>query len=374
MKKIAIFWSLLKWLLKTAILLFIKLNEKADTMSHYKTLGVNKKASVDEIKKAYRALAKKYHPDQNDGDEKAEAKFKDVAVAYETLSDPDKRNHYDRFGSDPQGGQRRPSGFSGFGVQKRSLAKRNIPPDIKTPINLTLSEAIFGCSKVEEVSRIITCKHCKGYGGKEESDDCSSCDGQGSVYFEMGANAYVSQTCPSCRGIGKKVTRCTHCDAHGCSVKHEKIKVTVPPNVSQRLGLRVKGKGNVIYAGKDQEYTGNLIFEVNYRTEENNVRRKANDLYTFVAVPFDQILAEDEIEVLLFKNKTVKLTLESDKGIAHKYVIDNPFIKGGTVNIEVFPSLPTNKIDSERRLHLVQLIRELYGESPKIIPTSIRKS
>jgi molecular chaperone DnaJ len=339
--------------------------EERRNMGYYETLGVAKNASDDDIKKAYRKLAKKYHPDTNDGDEEAEKKFKEIVEAYEILSDKNKRMQFDQFGKVGD----RVDPFDQFfrHRQRPTLRRRAIPPDIKQKIRVPMSVSIFGGKKVQEIERAIACTKCKGVGGFESEDACSTCNGQGQTVFRPTPNHQIIQTCMDCGGLGRSVVRCNDCDGLGASIKREKVEVTIPPKVNQHASLRLKGKGNTVLINKDQEHTGDLYFVVDFAYQEGGVKRNANDLYTQVTVPFDQVLAEDVIDVELFKGKRVALKLKADNPIAYRYKVENPYMDGGAIYIEVFAKLPEKDIDSGERQKLVKSIRKLYGESSTTI-------
>jgi len=364
------FKSLVQFVVQLLLVIqeFRKALEERDHMGYYETLGVAKNASDDDIKKAYRKLAKKYHPDTNDGDEEAEKKFKEIVEAYEILSDKNKRMQFDQFGSvgdnyDP---------FSQFRRQRPrpTLRRRSWSPDIQQRIRVPMSVAIFGGKKIQEIERAIVCKGCKGVGGFESEETCPACNGQGQVVFRPTPNHQIIQTCGECGGLGRPVRRCGDCGGQGASSKREKVEVTIPSKVSQHTSLRLKGKGNTILTNKDKEHTGDLYLVVDFAYQEGGVKRNANDLYTQITVPFDQVLAEDVIDVELFKGKRVSLKLQANKPIAHRYKIENPFIDGGAIYIEVFAKLPEKDIDNGKRQELVKSIRKLYGEtSTTISPT-----
>ncbi len=254
---------------------------------YYEVLGVEKGAGAEDIKKAYRKQAMKYHPDRNPGDKEAEEKFKEAAEAYEVLSDDDKRARYDQFGFagvDPnygggQGGYGG-SGFGGFGDfgdlgdlfgsffgGGSRRATRNAPQrgeNVGTRLELTFEEAAFGCEKDVAAQRIENCSGCNGSGSADgKVEVCTMCRGAGQVRTTqnfMGMTMQSSTTCPQCSGRGKIVKNpCTTCKGKGKVRRTQKLRVKIQPGVDHGDPLRVQGQGNV---GENGGPNGDLIVEV----------------------------------------------------------------------------------------------------------------
>ena len=291
---------------------------------YYEVLGVDKSASADEIKKAYRKLAIKYHPDKNPGDKEAEEKFKEAAEAYSILSDADKKARYDQFGHagvdgaapDFSGGFGNLNdilndlfggafgggfgGFSGFGggfgggqrQQQRVYRGR----DIRVRVKLTLEEIAKGVEKEISIEKSVPCQECGGRGAKNSSDikTCSACNGTGQV--QRVVNSFLGQTvtystCQQCGGEGKVITNpCRSCGGTGLVRKRETIKVKIPAGVEAGMQLTIQGEG---HAAKNNGINGDLLVVIEEQ-EHPNLKREGNNLYytKIISMP-DAILGAD---------------------------------------------------------------------------------
>ena len=272
---------------------------------YYEVLGVSKTATEDEIKRAFRKLAKQYHPDINK-EPGAEEKFKEIGEAYSVLSDPEKRRQYDQFGhaAFEQGGQGGFGGFSGFnaddidlssifgdlfggafggfsGFGRGNQTKRNRPvkgKDTLIHMNLTFEEAVFGCSKTLKLDLDETCEKCDGKGGFDEST-CTTCNGQGRVITQQQTMFGVFQTentCPDCDGTGKIFkTKCSACKGKGHIVKNKEIVVKIPEGVDTGNKIRISGKGSAGYNGGPN---GDIYIE--FKVKEHPLfQRDDNNIY-----------------------------------------------------------------------------------------------
>lgn len=276
---------------------------------YYEVLGVSKTATDEEIKRAFRKLAKQYHPDLNK-DPGAEEKFKEIGEAYSVLSDQTKRRQYDQFGhaafqngggnsssgfsgfdmgdinlddilSDLFGGGF--SGFSGFGQRGRSSSRSSKGKDIRVVLNLTFEEAAFGCEKDIKLNLTSTCSKCNGKGGFNEKT-CKTCGGAGKVLEQQQTifgYMQTQKTCPTCRGLGKSYeTECSECHGKGIVEKVKTLTVTIPEGVDEGYQLRLSGKGN---AGLNGGPNGDVFLEFKIK-EHPLFERDGSDIYLEVPI------------------------------------------------------------------------------------------
>ncbi len=281
----------------------------SEVKDYYKILGVDKKASQDEIKKAYRKLARKYHPDLNPGDKVAEQKFKEVNEAYEVLGDPKKRAEYDQFGSSPFGAGG--PGFEGFrtydfrntfdfgdvfsdlfGERIRPETQYTKGPDMVMGLELSLEEAFSGVTKSITFNREVTCKTCNG-SGAESSQVCEVCKGTGSLKASKGFFK-ISQPCTVCGGTGRKATKfCRFCGGRGKILQAETVKVKIPAGVDTGSRVKLKGMGS---AGIGGGPAGDLHIEITVRPH-TIFKRKGDDIYLDLPVTFGEATLGAKIEV-----------------------------------------------------------------------------
>ena len=288
---------------------------------YYEVLGVDKSASAEEIKRAYRKSAMKYHPDRNPGDKTAEEKFKELGEAYEVLSDDEKRSRYDQFGHagvDPNfggGAGGYGGGFGGFGGfgdfgdifgdlfgGGRSRASSYNAPrqgeNVGARLELTFEEAAFGTEKEVSVMRIENCSVCKGSGSADGViETCSQCRGSGQIRTTqtfMGMSMQSTTTCPSCSGRGKMVKNpCNTCRGKGKVRRTQKIKVKVPAGVDAGQSVRIRGEGNV---GSNGGPNGDLLVEI-YIRRHPIFHRQGMDVLCEVPITFTQAALGSVIEV-----------------------------------------------------------------------------
>ena len=355
---------------------------------YYEVLGVSKDAGADEIKKAYRKAAMKYHPDRNPGDKEAEEKFKECGEAYEVLSDADKKARYDQFGFagvDPnygagQGGYG--GGFGGgfggfggfgdifgdlgdiFGGGGRRTATRNAPrrgEHVMARLELTFEEAAFGCEKEVSTQRIENCAACSGSGSADGSvETCSRCRGTGqvaSVSNFMGMQMQTQSTCPQCSGRGKVIkTPCNTCKGKGKVRRTNKVKVKIPGGIDEGQSVRVRGEGSV---GTNGGTNGDLLVEILIR-QHPIFSREYMDVLCEVPISFTQAALGAQIQVPTLDGKityeipegtqTGREFILSDKGIPH---VSNPRRRGRhhfTVVVETPTKLTREQKDLLRQL------------------------
>jgi len=293
---------------------------------YYEILGVSKGASADEIKKAYRQMAIKYHPDKNPGDKGAEDKFKEAAEAYDVLSNEDKRRQYDQFGHAGVGGAAGGgfggggfsmedifsqfgdifgghfggfSGFGGFGGGSRGGKRVSRGSDIRIRVKLDLKEVAHGAEKKVKINKQVPCKECHGKGAKSDSDikTCDTCHGSGQVTKVSQTILGMMQTasvCPTCGGEGKTVVNpCKACGGNGVTKDSEEISFKIPAGVAEGMQLTVQGKGNAARRGG---VNGDLLVVIEEEPSEE-LQRDGNDLiYTaFISMPDAVLGAEMEI-------------------------------------------------------------------------------
>ena len=302
---------------------------------YYEVLGLEKGASEDAIKKAYRKLAKKYHPDVNPGDTQAEERFKEVNEAYEVLSDADKRSRYDAYGHagvDPNftgGASQGFGGFSGFGgfedfdlgsifdsffgggatgSSRRTAARRG--EDIHTTIMLSFEEAAFGCEKEISITRIEECSECSGTGAEKGTavETCTRCSGTGQVRSTRRTPLGVisnTETCSECRGSGKTIkTPCSECHGEGNVRKSRKIKLSVPVGIDEGQTISLRNEGN---SGRNGGPSGSLLVTVQIRPHPI-FTRNGTSVICELPITIIQAVLGAEVEVPTLDGK-VKYTI-----------------------------------------------------------------
>ena len=302
----------------------------AEKRDYYEVLGVSKTATEEEIKKAYRSLAKKYHPDLNPDNKEAEEKFKEVNEAYETLSDPTKRSQYDQFGhAGPQqfGGGAYGGGFDGFGgindifeaffgggARRGGSASSSTRPrqgdDIEQTVTIDFMESINGCKREIKVNVEEECSSCGGTGAfsKKDINVCGRCHGRGSVIVEQNSlfgRIQTQTTCPKCGGKGQEITRkCDSCGGKGRVRKAKDITITIPAGVADGMSMRIEGKG---YAGYNGGPNGDLYIHVRVKKHEDFVR-EGDDIYLEIPISVTQAVLGDNIEVpTVYGNVSLKI-------------------------------------------------------------------
>lgn len=291
----------------------------ADKRDYYEVLGVSKSATDDEIKKAYRKLAKQYHPDTNPGDKNAEAKFKEASEAYAVLSDADKRRQYDQFGHSAfEGGAGGAGGFDftnmgdmgdifgdifgdlfGGGRSRRSSNGPMKGANVRVEVRITFLEAVTGIEKELELNLKDECPNCHGSGAKPgtSTETCSKCGGKGQVvYTQQSLFGMVRnvQTCPDCRGTGKIIKeKCPDCYGSGYVTKKKKIQVSIPAGIDNGQSIRIRDKGE---PGTNGGERGDLLVEVNV-SRHPVFQRQDYDIYSTVPITFAQAAIGGDIRI-----------------------------------------------------------------------------
>ena len=358
--------------------------------NYYEILGVSKTASDDDIKKAYRSLAKKYHPDLNQNDPTAAEKLKEVNEAYEVLSDKTKRSNYDNYG-DPNGagasfggggfGGGNPfNGFGGFedilsgmfggsfgggfgGRSRRSMAQDGA--DISVKMNLTFVEAAFGVKKNINLSRNETCEHCHGSGAKEgtQPQTCSRCNGSGtitSVQNTMFGRMQTQSVCPECNGKGKVIKeKCPHCQGAGVVRKNRNIEVNIPGGVDNDQVLILRGQGE---AGINGGEAGDMQIVINVDPHKT-LKRQGYNVYAEVPITFTESILGTKIQVGGI-NETLTVTVPEFTQTGDKITVKGKGIKQynkngyGDLIVTVVVELPRN-LDRAQKLLIEKLNEDI---------------
>jgi molecular chaperone DnaJ len=342
---------------------------------YYETLGVDKNATADEIKKAYRKLAMEYHPDTNAGDKDSEAKFKEVSEAYEILSDEDERAFYDRHGvTSKEGGPRQPRGRGGFGgfggfssftEDDISYMRKSSQIDIKIPCPISLVNALKGGKMKMSFKRRIDCDDCNGRGHEVTDIDCPHCDGKGMLIMQNGIMMFQIP-CEECNGSGNVLNKCKTCNGKSYNYKKFNGNIAVPRGIKRKSHLKIKGQGNVIIH-QGRKIAGDAYCFIDYPEKENNVRLdNSGNLHIEISIPVDSILSEEEIEIDVLKCKKIKVKLDSARNFETSYIVQG----GGATEkdiafVKVFPRFPKNNISKENKEKLIDVMRNIYGEPEK---------
>ena len=327
----------------------------ATKRDYYEVLGVSKSASKDEIKSAFRKLAKKYHPDISK-EENAEEKFKEVQEAYSVLSDDNKRRQYDQFGHAGVNGNGAGSGFGGFNgagfgfdasdlgdifddlfgagfgfggsSSRRSSSRTRRGSDILMQVDLTFEQAVFGCEKDFDLDVVTECDKCDGKGGFHE-ETCSRCHGSGTITSEQRTilgSFMTKTTCPDCGGKGKTYREvCSKCHGKGSVKARKTITVSVPSGIDNGERLRVPGKGN---SGENGGASGDLYLEFHIK-EHKYFKRDGLDIYLEVPINMAEAVLGCKKEIpTIYGN--VKLTISSGIDSGDKQRLKGKGIKDST--------------------------------------------
>ena len=351
-------------------------------MCYYEVLEVSKDCSGAELKKSYRKLAMKYHPDRNPGDNEAEEQFKVVNEAYQILSDEEKRSIYDRYGKAGLEGQGMGGGFGGGGMddfrdifnsmfggsggfgggfgQARRDPSQKYALDFEIELPLEFHEAVFGCEKKIDITYKTPCGDCKGTGAKDAKlETCDYCGGQGQVLMRQGPMQFA-QTCPKCQGEGQKVAqKCTSCQGKGYHEEDDSVSIKVPAGVDSGNRLRVQGYGNEAKNGQ----RGDLYLTF-YVEEDENFIRNGNDIYIEVPVFFTQAILGETISIPALDGE-LELELKQSTKDNEQFVFEGEGVadvhggRKGRLVAQVRMILP--KKINETQKELLEKLQESYG-------------
>jgi len=353
-------------------------------MCYYEVLEVSKDCSGAELKKAYRKLAMKYHPDRNPGDKEAEEKFKIVNEAYQVLSDDEKRSIYDRYGKaglEGHGAGR--SGFGGsnmddimdmfnsmfggggfggggFGRQSRRDPSQKYALDFEIELQLEFHEAVFGCEKKIDIRYKTPCNDCQGTGAKDgKLETCDYCGGQGQVLMRQGAMQFA-QTCPKCQGQGQSVKEaCGSCHGKGYHEEEDTVTVNIPAGVDSGNRLRAQGYGNESKNGQRGDLYLTFIVE-----DDENFIRNGNDIYIEVPVFFTQAILGETISIPALDGE-LELELKQSTKDKEQFIFDGEGVadvhggRKGRLIAQIQMILP-KKINDEQK-ELLEKLQESYG-------------
>jgi molecular chaperone DnaJ len=357
---------------------------------YYQILGVDKKASTTEIKKAYRKLARKYHPDLNPGDKAAEAKFKEIQEAYSVLSDSKKRVQYDQFGfvgEAPPGGARQrasSSGFEGFDFSsygsspfqdffENIFSTRAQEPqrstrgeDLLYTMNVGFQDAINGVKTRIKLSRMVSCPSCggRGYVSGSHQGTCPTCGGSGQTSMQRGFMKFAT-TCPTCGGTGRSPgTECSSCHGSGLVSKTELISVRIPAGVDTGSKVRIAGKGN---AGRNGGPPGDLFITIKVDAHPF-FKREGKNIYVKVPITVPEATLGAKIEVpTLYGKTTIRIPPGTKSGQKFRLREKGAPVPGkklrGDQYVEV--NMVPPPFNDERIRELMKELREISGENPR---------
>lgn len=352
----------------------------ADKKDYYEVLGISKGASADEIKKAYRKMAKKYHPDVNPGDKEAEAKFKEANEAYEVLSDPQKKQKYDTYGHqafDPNGGFGGGAGFGdfdfgdigdifgsffggGFGGGRRPKNGPQRGQDIEKSLDITFMEAAFGVEKQITVHKYEKCDKCGGTGAKSKSDveTCPVCGGTGQekVVQKTVLGQFVNvKTCSHCGGKGSIIkSPCPTCQGRGVNRKSKTLKVTIPAGIDNGQQISLSGEGE---AGLNGGPSGNLYIRINIMPDKI-FKRIGSDVYVDVPISYPEAALGAKVVIPTIHGK-IELTIPEGTQNGDKFVLKGkgiPYLRGvgkGNQYVTIHVEIP-KKLSSKQKELLKQ--------------------
>lgn len=367
---------------------------------YYEVLELEKGASNDDIKKAYRKLAIKYHPDRNPGDREAEERFKEATEAYEILADDRKRQAYDQFGFAGVEGMSGGGGahdfssvfrdfedifgdfgsifdsfFGGSGRRRSGGQRVKRGADLRYDLEINFEDAVFGVSKTIRYAKNAQCPECDGSGAESGSSrkTCPTCNGAGQVRRSSGFFS-IASTCPSCNGEGTLLENpCKKCKGHGLIKKEQSIKVTIPPGISSGKRIKIEGQGD---SGPEGGPSGDLYVFISVLPHKF-FERDGSDVYCVIPISVTQAILGAEVQVPTLNGERVKVKIPSgtqngkilrlkNEGIPHLH--NNS--RKGDMYIKILVKIPT-KISSKAK-NILKEYSELEGEesNPEPVPLS----
>lgn len=344
-------------------------------LSYYEILEISQNADKDTIKKAYRKLALKYHPDRNQGNKEAEDKFKLINEAYEVLSDDEKRTVYDRYGKEALKGGGTSGGFSdfsdlgdlfssffggGFGSRSKRNSDEKFSPELSVSLKLSFKEAVFGCKKSLDFVYKGFCKACNATGAKEgKIQTCPKCKGKGQVGVSQGFITFA-QTCPDCKGRGVSASeKCPDCKGRGYNEYKDSVEVNIPEGVDSGMNLRVNARGNIPRNG----VRGDLYVKI-IAAEDETFIRDDEDIYIEFPVFFTQAILGQSIKVPTIRGEAV-LNLPQGAKDGQRFVLENEGVKDvhssriGRQIVQIAIKFP-NSLNEEQK-ELLEKLSESFG-------------
>ena len=354
-------------------------------LDYYERLEISKDADKGTIKKAYRKMAMKYHPDKNPGDHEAEENFKFVNEAYQVLSDQEKRSIYDQYGKEGLEGRGQGGGgfgaggfddlgsifeemfgssFGGGGSSRSQRKTYNYNLDIGLEVEVEFNEAVFGAKKDINYSYKNACKSCKGTGAKEgKMSTCGTCKGQGQVHMRQGFMTFA-QTCPHCQGTGQSVAKkCNKCTGSGYDEITDKFEVNIPEGVNDGNRIRISNKGNIAPDGS----RGDLYLQIKVK-EDSHFIRHDNDIYVEVPIFFTQLALGGTILVPSLTGE-IELNIPAGAKDQEQFKFDGQGVKSvqgygkGDFVVQIKIKYPTSINDEQKEL--LEKLQESFGIESK---------